>query len=160
MSHIRYEIALLLGFFVLVCFGFTHSAMPETRDGCVKHTSSRESTIGNPSCAASSRAHATIVLFATRLVDCQCVASTVDAINTPADCGGIAGNPPIFFVTTLSKVGNTCNVVAGPQCLTVAGRNCTASVKVELQWPSNPCISSGSVTGPGIGTDGSPCQPI
>jgi hypothetical protein len=91
-----------------------------------------------------------LVLISARTIDCSCQA-------TVHNCGNNAGSPPTIFVTTPSKADSTCEPHS-PQCNPIQGNNCKATVKAELQWPSNPCFSSGSVTGPGIGSDDSPCQ--
>lgn len=91
---------------------------------------------------------------------CLCDIIVGDAVNnTTTSCpAGTSGDPPFIQVTCEDKKGSKCKEDP-TDCEPIEGNECSATVNAELQWPADPCISSGVVTGPGIGTDDSPCQP-
>jgi hypothetical protein len=101
---------------------------------------------------------ASLVLFVTKFTGCTCTPTLHNVINNvTADCGGNPGTAPTIFVSHSGDNGSNCDQ-DGSTCVAVANHNCTSTIKAELQWPASPCFSSGSVTGPGIGTADSPCQ--
>ena len=99
------------------------------------------------------------------MVACNCTATTGHMVNTPVDHNSVPGCtattvPYLYVTTTAGPAGSSCRV-QGAGCED-EGKKCTATVKCELKWPGSPlvpCITSGGVTGPGIGTTEDPCQP-
>jgi len=103
--------------------------------------------------------HATFVIPVVR-AGCTCEASVKDASNAQTWTACCQNDPasvrPYIYVQTEKKSGSSC--IQGQECQPVVGNNCTAEVKATLVFPANACDTSGGVTGPGIGTDTSPCQ--
>ncbi len=97
------------------------------------------------------------------LVDdvCKCLAESGHVTNVPLDPALIAGctasTAPYFYVTTTSISNGPC-IRDGQSCLDVTNSKCSVTVKAKLIFPESSCLTSVSVTGPGIGTGDAPCQ--